>query len=245
MPRPEKSSKIYRALFLLASLYFSCEQKIADAALILEYTVSYDGSTTTVANLASSNAVLAFMPLVGTSVGGIFGIAPGDTVLINSLGETSGRFQLGATVVPCAEKATQRITALENGVTWQNTTAGTNGTLNLSEQIDFPFSDSVKTTGSVRKGIDYEETTSLTQMIWNAPAPSSLLDDSAHSYAHLLTGSVTSYNHLGEIQAVFTDTVAVGVNCIPEPSSLLLAVALLVCVLVSRIVSLKLEPKVE
>jgi hypothetical protein len=70
------------AVLCVAGLAFTYPTSRASAA-ILNYTVSYDGTTTAVANSPDSEFILTLMPLVGDDAGKWFGIDPGNSVTVD------------------------------------------------------------------------------------------------------------------------------------------------------------------
>lgn len=198
----------------------------SSATLIpINYTFTYDGSTSTISNHADSEFILTLMPLIGGNAGNWFGVAPGYSATVDSLGQISGTYTSldGCPGGQMALKGTMQVTANEDGVKWTDHTAGTNGTLDLAEQKKFPRENKVTVVGRHRKGIDYEEAlTSSTEMIYHPSLPQLILDHGwgDREWAEIVTGSVSSYNdsHM-ERHPIFSDSVAVGV---PEPATAML-----------------------
>lgn len=195
------------------------------SAQTLDYTVSYDGTTTTIFNLPESGFVLSVMPLVGVSAGSWYALDPGSSETVSPDGSfAGGAYPIGG----CpggyiAAKGSIVITGLEDGCTWTDKTDKTSGKLDTGDQKTFPSDHEVSTTGSVRKGTDYLETTSGTEVTWHPDLPQLLLNQGwgGNEFAELIGGSITSYGNAEGRDPVFTSTVAVGV---PEPTTLSLVI---------------------
>lgn len=228
--------KLTTSLLLFALTTLGCLAPSAASAvpLRLDYSMTYDGLTATLTNHANSEVSLPFMPLVGAELDVFFAIAPGGSITMDALGDISGDFdpldvKHDPGILGKKKKATVIITAHEDGVTWKDKTAGTSGTLDLSEQKSFPKSNVVTVKGSHQKGDDYEETTPGTTATWNpASIPVALRVPGAGDldFGELVLGSLSSINddHT-DIGVIYNTLLAAGsMTTVPEPAGSLLMV---------------------
>jgi hypothetical protein len=201
----------------------------------LNYTVSYDETTTVITNEESSEFVLTLMPLVGEDAGKWFGIDPGNSVTVAS--PPSGTYSElpgcpGGGQVKKDDgrggviKASQTITVYWTGGE-REMTKGETWILNASEwakltkikgEAELWIIDSggrlikINTTGIHGKA---------PEIILNSPSIPQLLVDNGWEdsmFVNLVYGSIYVENetHMYRIP-VFTDTLAIGV---PEPATL-------------------------
>lgn len=191
----------------------------------INYTFTYDGTTSTISNHADSEFILTVVPLIGDNAGTWYGVQPGNSVTVDSAGQISGTYSVlpGCPGGDIASKETVVIHCWHGSAWWEDKTAEEEGTLIKCESKTFPADHKIWTKGCVKKSEDYEETlTEETEMIWHPDLPQLIVDYgwSDREFAKILTGSVSSYNetHMSR-HPIFNDIVAVGV---PEPTTVAL-----------------------
>ena len=212
------------------------------SAAILNYTVSYDGTTTTMTNLPESEFPLTLMPLEGPQTGLWFLIDPGNFASYTSgMAPSGGAYPTGscpggsliAKTGPKAEPTVQKLHCNVPIVYYIDHSVFPKNVGNIDAaclSVTFPAGHHIDYWGGDGDLKNYPNPNAYPSQLWadpsthvvvNPPALPTLLNEKGWGdvgFSQLIAGTITVYNPSHEERApFFTDQVAVGV---PEPATL-------------------------